>query len=364
MSFMLVGCSNNKKSKGTLRYGIYNLGTNLNPFFYETTHDKTILNLSYLTLFAKDRNGNTLYDIKDMYGKEVDGYIYNSPASLTIVEDDGKYTYTITLKDDIYSSTGNLFTINDLIFNFYVLFDPSSELAKYSSLPLYGLDDYYNNLTNEDTYEDAHIEGIKKVSNKIMSLEMTRELTGDEKELLNIFLVPNSNVSSEINISVDYNMFGFKKGDVSSIKNRKINTSATGPYLISSSSENKVVLKRNNAYYFGTPNIESVEIIKIVGKKYDEDGYCISGGDPFFQIDEGWLDLATVEVNDATLNEIPRYNRNNKLIGNSLSLYEIGDTKQGIVYSSIRFDGASLDSLGLTRYHTILDEIAVLKLKK
>ena len=364
MSFMLVGCANNKKSTGKLRYGIYNLGTNLNPFFYETSHDKTILNLSYLTLFTKDRNGNTLYDIKDMYGKEVDGYIYNAPGSLTMTEDNGKYTYTITLKDDIYSSAGNLFTINDLFFNFYVLFDPSSELSRYMNLPVAGLSEYYNNLTNENTYNDAHIEGIKKVSNKIMSLEMTRELSNDEKELLNIYLVPNANIDSNINISVDYNMFGFKKGDVSSIKNKKINTSATGPYVISSSSENKVTLKRNGAYYYGPTKIETVEIIKIVGKKYDEDGYCISGGDPFFQIDEGWLDLATVEVNDTTLNEVPRYNRNNELVGNALSLYEIGDTKKAIVYSSIRFDGSCLESLGLTEYHTILDEIAVLKIKK
>lgn len=364
MGFMLVGCSNSKKSTGKLRYGIYNLGTNLNPFFYESTDDKTILNLSYLTLFTKDREGNILYDIKDMYGKEVDGYVYNAPGSLTITNEDDKYTYTIALKDDIYTSTGNLYTINDLIFNFYVLFDPSSELSKYMNLPIVGLSEYYDNLTNEDTYEDAHIEGIRKVSNKIMSLEMTRELTSEEKELLNIYLVPNSNIDSNVNISVDYNMFGFKKGDVSNIKNRNINSSATGPYVITSSSEKKVTLKRNGAYYYGPANIETVEIIKIVGKKYDEDGYCISGGDPFYQIDEGWMDLATVNVNDTTLNEIPRYNRNNKLVGNALSLYEIGDTKLGIVYSSIRFDGRCLEGLGLTKYHTILDEITTLNLNK
>ena len=232
------------------------------------------------------------------------------------------------------------------------------------NLPVVGLSEYYNNLTNENTYNDAHIEGIKKVSNKIMSLEMTRELSNDEKELLNIYLVPNGNINSEINISVDYNMFGFEKGNVSSIKNKKINIAATGPYVISSSSENKVTLKRNGAYYYGLSKVETVEIIKIVGKKYDEDGYCISGGDPFYQIDEGWLDFATVDINDTTLNEIPRYNRNNKLVGNALSLFEIGETKKGIVYSSIRFDGSNLESLGLTNYHTILDELINLKLKK
>lgn len=362
MGLMLVGCGKSKPTK-KLRYGIYELGTNLNPFFYTGENDKTILNLSFITLFAKDRNGELVYDISDVYGKEINGFTYNAPASLKVTSEDENYIYTINLKENIYSSSGDEYTINDLIFDFYVLFDPSSNLDSYKNLPLQGLNEYYLDLKDNSKYNDAHIEGIIKRNKTSMSLVMTRELTNEEKKLLNIYLVPKNIIDTKVNFSYDVNLFGFKKGDISNLKSKSLVQLSTGPYIITSSSENKVTLKRNQAYYFGMAKTEFIDIIKINNRKYDEDGYTISGGDPFYQIDKDWMDFALVEINDTTLDEIPRYNRNDKLIGNSLSLFEISGTTKGIVYSSDRFDGSILSSLGLNDHHTILDEIAYIKTK-
>nr|MCR5564699.1 hypothetical protein [Gammaproteobacteria bacterium] len=90
-------------------YGYYN------PLSYEDETYEDVLDLVFLKLFPKDRDNNYIYDIKDESGREVDGYIYTSPASLRVHEtEEGTFKYIITLKDGIASNTGSVYDSKDL----------------------------------------------------------------------------------------------------------------------------------------------------------------------------------------------------------------------------------------------------------
>ena len=65
-----------------------------------------------------------------------------------VMNDDGTVDYNITLRDDVVFSDGTPMTIDDVIFDMYVLSDPTYDGAStFYTLPIEGMDEYYKSMT-------------------------------------------------------------------------------------------------------------------------------------------------------------------------------------------------------------------------
>ena len=340
-------------------YGYYN------PLIYEDETYEDVLDLVYLKLFSKDRNNNYIYDIKDESGKEIDGYIYTSPASLRVTEtENNTFKYVITLKDGIASNTGAVYDSKDLLFTYYVMFDPSNENIAYMSLPVKGLSEYYNDLNSKTKYSEAHIEGIRTLSDRMLEIETTRELNETEKRLLNVYIVSHSFVDDDIPISPQTFEFGFTKGDITYLRTCSFIEKATGPYYIKRIRPNTIILNRNRNCFNHISKIDELKIERLGTYVMDDDNECIiGGGDAFYQINQKWIDIAEVVVTDEIKTEISRYNMSSTTVGNCITLYEIEGTNKGIVYSTQRIDGSTVEKAGFNKYYSIEDLITYINFK-
>lgn len=130
-----------------LRIGIGNVQGNFSFFFGETTEDRKIAELTELNVLTNDRSGDIVYQGIDGEIRSYNGadYSYFGPANLdvTIDETNNSTAYTWTLRNDLKFSDGTPLTVDDLIFTFYVLADPSYDgPSTFNTLPIRGLNEY------------------------------------------------------------------------------------------------------------------------------------------------------------------------------------------------------------------------------
>ncbi len=116
------------------------------PFFEETAYDRDAEAITQIPLLSSDRTGAIIY--KGIEGETINyngtDYTYYGPADCEVTEnEDGTVYYDFTLRDDITFSDGEPMTIDDVIFNMYVLCDPTYDgsLTLYSQ-PIEGLSEY------------------------------------------------------------------------------------------------------------------------------------------------------------------------------------------------------------------------------
>lgn len=120
------------------------------PFFYTGVADEDIIKLVHEVLFSTDRTGTVVQ--KGIEGETIayngTDYTYYGIADMETVEnDDGTVDYNITLKPGVYFSDGVEMTIDDVIFNMYVLSDPTYDGSQtFFSLPIEGMTEYRSNM--------------------------------------------------------------------------------------------------------------------------------------------------------------------------------------------------------------------------
>ena len=116
------------------------------PFFAETAYDMNVNRVVALPLLSMDRTGAVIYNGIDGETIEYNGteYTYQGPANLEVTEnEDGTVYYDFTLREDLVFSDGEPVTIDDVIFTFYVLCDPTYDgSATLFSQPIEGLAEY------------------------------------------------------------------------------------------------------------------------------------------------------------------------------------------------------------------------------
>lgn len=116
------------------------------PFFAETAYDQDVQRMTQLLLLSSDRMGAIVYNGIEGETIPYNGtdYTYYGPADCTITEnEDGTVYYDFKLRDDIVFSDGEPLTIDDVIFNMYVLCDPTYDgSATLFSQPIEGLQEY------------------------------------------------------------------------------------------------------------------------------------------------------------------------------------------------------------------------------
>ena len=116
------------------------------PFFYESGYDGEAQEMTQVFLLGNDRMGAIVHNGIEGETIEYNGtdYTYYGPANCVVTEnEDGTVYYDITLRDDLVFSDGEPVTIDDVIFDMYVLCDPTYDgSGTLFSMPIEGLAEY------------------------------------------------------------------------------------------------------------------------------------------------------------------------------------------------------------------------------
>ena len=130
----------------TLVVGTQNFDGKFSPFFYTNSYENDVMNMIFDGLLLTDREGSVVLkgadgEVRPYNGKD---YTYNGVANCDIVEnEDGTVDYKITMKQGIKFSDGEEMTIDDVIFSYYVLLDPTYDgVSTLYSIPIKGLEAY------------------------------------------------------------------------------------------------------------------------------------------------------------------------------------------------------------------------------
>lgn len=135
-----------EEKPSTLVVGYSPFSEKFSPFFAKTAYDQDAYVQTQVALINNDRAGNLI--LKGIEGETVDyngkDYFYDGIADTDIVQnDDGTVDYNIKIRDDIVFSDGTPMTIDDVIFNMYVLSDPTYDgSSTFYAVPIEGLAEY------------------------------------------------------------------------------------------------------------------------------------------------------------------------------------------------------------------------------
>ena len=130
----------------TLVVGTQNFDGKFSPFFYTNAYENDVMNMVFDALLGTDREGAVVLkgiegDVRPYNGTD---YTYTGIADCDIVENaDGTVDYNITMKEGVKFSDGTEMTIDDVIFSYYVLLDPTYDgVSTLYSIPIKGLEAY------------------------------------------------------------------------------------------------------------------------------------------------------------------------------------------------------------------------------
>jgi len=132
--------------ENTLVVGYSYFNSKFSPFFAETAYDQDVNRMTQMPLMVADRMGAPVY--QGIEGETINyngtDYTYYGPADVTVTEnEDGTVYYDIKLRDDLVFSDGEPITIDDVIFNMYVLSDPTYDGSSVLfSKPIQGMEEY------------------------------------------------------------------------------------------------------------------------------------------------------------------------------------------------------------------------------
>ena len=140
------GGTDDQATAKTLVVGTQNFDGKFSPFFYTNSYENDVMSMVFDGLLLTDREGSVVLkgadgEVRPYNGKD---YTYNGVANCDIVEnEDGTVDYNITMKQGIKFSDGEEMTIDDVIFSYYVLLDPTYDgVSTLYSIPIKGLEAY------------------------------------------------------------------------------------------------------------------------------------------------------------------------------------------------------------------------------
>lgn len=128
-------------------------GQKFSPFFATTAYDMEVVDLTQMSALAADRGGAIIYN--GIEGETINyngtDYTYYGMGDVTVTQnDDGTVDYTIKIRDDVKFCDGEPVTIDDYIFSFYVLVDPTYDgSSTIYALPIEGMEEYRSGMQSK-----------------------------------------------------------------------------------------------------------------------------------------------------------------------------------------------------------------------
>ena len=131
---------------GNIVYATSTFGQKFSPFFATTAYDMEVVDLTQVPALAADRGGAVIEHGIEGETKNYNGtdYTYYGIGDVEITQnDDGSVDYQLHIRDDVKFSDGEPMTIDDYIFTFYVLVDPTYDgSSTIYALPIEGMEEY------------------------------------------------------------------------------------------------------------------------------------------------------------------------------------------------------------------------------
>ncbi len=116
------------------------------PFFALSGADQDVVDMFTIGALTVDRVSNVVTKGIEGETRAYNGtdYTYYGAGDVEVTEnDDGSVTYDITIRDDMKFSDGTPVDIDDLIFSYYVMLDPTYDgNSTLYSIPIKGLEEY------------------------------------------------------------------------------------------------------------------------------------------------------------------------------------------------------------------------------
>ncbi|MBR6638595.1 MAG: ABC transporter substrate-binding protein, partial [Lachnospiraceae bacterium] len=208
------------------------------PFFYQTAYDAQAFELVFVNVCELNEN-NELVDKAGHINAEL---IEHEDGSVQTV-------YTITLKENMRFSDGEAVTVDDLIFSYYVLADPTYDGTDTfaSSIDIVGLEEYVNDDLTDGIDVEA-ISGITRVDDLTCKILVDGINVIGDRILAQLPIVPEH-----------YYGEGFIKGNLDGVKAKNDSPMGSGPFIWVGYENNIVTVKRNEDYFLGAPKIEYVK---------------------------------------------------------------------------------------------------------
>ncbi len=151
----------------------------------------------------------------------------------------------------------------------------------------------------------ANIEGIQKTGDYTMRVVLEK-VDATAIYHLPVTVAPLHYYGDAALFDYENNMFGFPKGDLSSVKAKTTVPLGAGPYVFESYENGVVTFKANENYFLGCPEIET-----ILFKEVDE-------ADKLTGIVAGTFDISDPTMSVTVLDNIKGYNTNGEITGDVL----------------------------------------------
>ncbi len=165
----------------------------------------------------------------------------------------------------------------------------------------------------------AKIEGIEKTGNYSLKVTMT-EFDATAIYKLALSVAPMHYYGDKAKYDYDKNMFGFPKGDLSSVRAKTTKPMGAGPYKFVSFENGIVLFERNEYYYKGAPKIKYIKFQEIT-----------TAADKVAGIGSGTIDIANPSVNDDILQAIKNANSNGQLTGDVITYNAVDNLGYGYI---------------------------------
>ena len=324
----LTGCGKqpattpSAQTRDTLVVGTLNFDGKFSPFFYTNGYEADVWGLVHLSLLDADREGAVVLKGIEGETRPYNGteYTYRGIADCVVTENpDGTVYYDITLREDVRFSDGTPLTIDDVIFSLYVPLDPSYDgIMTLYYLPIAGLAEYREG-------DAANISGIQKTGDHSLRLVL-REVSATAIYNLETAIVPMHYYGNTALYDYEDNMFGFPKGDLSSVRAVTTKPMGGGPYKFISYTGGVVTLQANENYWKGKPKIEYIQFQE--GQEADK----VSG------LVAGTIDLTDPSYSPETAKAIAKANAQNAIMETRM-VSNLGYGYVGINAKNVCVDG-------------------------
>ncbi|MBQ8823557.1 MAG: ABC transporter substrate-binding protein [Lachnospiraceae bacterium] len=143
---LLAGCGAKESNDTPLVVGYAPFSSKFSPFFSETAYDQDAMAMTQVALLGNDRQGAMIYNGIEGEKHSYNGteYTYYGISDCTVTENaDGTVYYDFKLRDDVKFSDGETLDADDVIFNFYVLADPTYDgSSSFYAQPVQGMEEY------------------------------------------------------------------------------------------------------------------------------------------------------------------------------------------------------------------------------
>lgn len=295
---------------------VFNSIHTLSPFFYTTSYERDIVDLTQLDLVTMDRQAMIIENAIAGETRPFNGtsYTYTGPADVDIEINGttGNTLYTFILRPDLKFADGVPVSADDLIFTLYTFLDPSFDVVKeITTLPIVGVENYRNQTA-------PNITGIQKISETTITVEIEGFIAW-WIYALNIPITPLHYYGSTAKYDYTGNMFGFDFGDLSLQHSKDNAPMGAGPYQFASNQNGVNFLGSNKYYYKGEPKINYIKFV-------EDTSHSLPGA-----IDSGSIDLAFTAYNSDRIAEIYAINSNGELSGDIITTAKIENLGYGYI---------------------------------